>query len=146
MTNASIADIYRAYIDCLNREDWARLGAFVDDEVEHNGRRLGLSGYRDMLITDFRDIPDLSFSIRMLICEPPRIAARLDFTCRPRATFLGLGIHGRRVSFSENVFYEFARSRIVSVWSIIDKAAIEAQLPDHEQRPGFDTLERQADR
>ncbi|MGI4764529.1 MAG: ester cyclase [Janthinobacterium lividum] len=128
MTAASIAELYRAYIGCLNRQDWAGLGAFVDEEVEHNGRRLGLSGYRDMLVRDFRDIPDLHFTISLLICEPPRVAARLDFTCHPRAVFLGLGIHGRQVSFSENVFYEFARSRIASVSSIIDKAAIEAQL------------------
>jgi predicted ester cyclase len=33
------------------------------------------------------------------------------------------------VSFAENVFYEFKRAKIAAVWSVIDKAAIEAQLP-----------------
>jgi predicted ester cyclase len=33
------------------------------------------------------------------------------------------------VSFVENVFYEFKLSKIASVWSVIDKVAIEAQLP-----------------
>jgi predicted ester cyclase len=32
------------------------------------------------------------------------------------------------VSFAENVFYKFKLSKIASVWSVIDKAAIEAQL------------------
>jgi predicted ester cyclase len=32
------------------------------------------------------------------------------------------------VSFAENVFYEFGLSKITAVWSVIDKAAIEAQL------------------
>ena len=40
----------------------------------------------------------------------------------------GLPVNGKRVSFCENVFYEFRDERIVAVWSIIDKAAIEAQL------------------
>jgi hypothetical protein len=42
--------------------------------------------------------------------------------------FLGLSVNGRMVSFAENVFYEFRRSKIASVWSIIDKSAIEGQL------------------
>jgi len=33
-----------------------------------------------------------------------------------------------RVSFTENVFYELNEGRIMNVWSVIDKAAVEAQL------------------
>ena len=122
------ADFYRAYIDCLNRQDWAQLGRFVQEDVEHNGRRFGLAGYRNMLIEDFEDIPDLRFDVGLLICDPPHIAARLDFACRPKGRFLGLAVNGRKVAFSENVFYAFGNNRIATVWSIIDKAAIEAQL------------------
>jgi predicted ester cyclase len=35
---------------------------------------------------------------------------------------------GRRVSFTENVFYRYQDVRIAQVWSIIDKAAVERQL------------------
>lgn len=122
------SDLYRAYIACLNRRDWDQLGRYVDDEVEHNGRLLKLSGYRAMLMKDVRDIPDLRFNIQMLICEPPRVAARLAFECSPKGEFLGMGVNGRKVSFAENVFYEFKESRIASVWSVVDKTAIEAQL------------------
>ncbi|MBP2234127.1 putative ester cyclase [Sinorhizobium kostiense] len=41
-----LADIYRAYLDCLNRQAWDELGRFVDNEVQHNGLLLRLSGYR----------------------------------------------------------------------------------------------------
>lgn len=128
MSAASLSDLYRGYIDCLNRQDWDQLARCVDDAVEHNGRPLKLSGYRDMLVKDFKDIPDLCFTIQLPVCEPRRIAARLAFECTPRGEFLGMSINGRTVSFTENVFYELRGSRIVSVWSIIDKAAIEAQL------------------
>jgi predicted ester cyclase len=128
LASASLADLYRAYIDCLNRQDWYELGQYVDDEVEHNGRPLKLSGYRDMLVQDFEDIPDLRFNIELLASSPPLVAARLAFRCSPKGKFLGLSVNGRMVSFAENVFYEFRRSKIVSVWSVIDKAAIEAQL------------------
>jgi len=75
-----------------------------------------------------REIPDLRFDIELLIAEPPRVACRLRFECTPKADFLGLQIDGRRVVFCENVFYEFRDGKIERVWSVIDKAAIEAQL------------------
>jgi len=119
---------YLGYLDCLNHQDWARLGDYVDSQVEHNGRPLGLAGYRAMLEADFAAIPDLEYHAILLIAEPPRLAARLAFDCSPRGEFLGLPVNGRRVSFTENVFYTFDAPRIVSVWSVIDKRAIEAQL------------------
>ena len=128
MTGAELAEIYRAYIACLNAQDWPALGRFVGDDVSHNGRQLGLTGYRAMLEQDYRDIPDLRFQIELLLSEPPRIAARLHFDCSPTGRFLGLAVNGRRVRFAENVFYEFHDARIQAVWSVIDKATIEAQL------------------
>ncbi|MDQ0438826.1 putative ester cyclase [Kaistia dalseonensis] len=125
---ATIADIYRCYIDCLNAQDWPSLSQFVADDVEHNGRSFGLAGYRAMLEEDFRQIPDLAFRLDLLIEDPPIIGARLVFDCRPAGLFLGLPVYGRRVSFTENVFYEFRGAKIARVWSVIDKAAIEAQL------------------
>ena len=128
MINMLLNKIYEEYIGCLNRQEWVRLGNFVDDEVKYNGRPLHLSGYLKMLLKEFDDIPDLRFNIQFLITEPPRIAARLAFECSPRADFLGLSVNGRKISFGENVFYEFKNSKIVSVWSIIDKTSIEEQL------------------
>ncbi|MCK1710138.1 MULTISPECIES: ester cyclase [unclassified Bradyrhizobium] len=128
MIRSDLADIYRNYIACLNRQDWAALGKFVHDDVTHNARPFGLSGYRAMLEQDFRKIPDLHFNIELLICDPPIVATRLAFDCTPVGQFLGLDVNGRRVSFHENVFYEFREGKIRQVWSVIDKAAIEAQL------------------
>ncbi|WP_186111510.1 ester cyclase [Burkholderia gladioli] len=128
MTELSLSETYRAYIACLNQQDWLRLGMFVGDKVIHNDQRIGLSGYREMLERDFREIPDLHFEIQLLVCEPPRIASRLHFDCSPIGTFLGLPVNGKRVAFTENVFYEFHDGRIRQVWSVIDKAAIERQL------------------
>jgi predicted ester cyclase len=128
MDATELAALYRGYIAGLNRRDLDGLGDFVGDDVIHNDRALGLAGYRDMLAGNFRDIPDLVFAIDLLVCEPPRLAARLRFDCRPAGTFLGLAVEGRRVIFSENAIYEFTGGKIARVWSVIDKAAIEAQL------------------
>ncbi|MGV3551602.1 ester cyclase [Rhizobium sp.] len=128
MLKAELAEIYRDYIACLNAQDWPRLVRFVDADAHHNGRRVGLSGYREMLERDFDDIPDLQFRIEALVCDPPIVASRLAFDVTPKGEFLGLPVNGRRVTFTENVFYRFAEGKIVEVWSVIDKAAIERQL------------------
>ena len=44
LASTALSDLYRAYIDCLNRQGWHELGHYVDEEVEHNGRPLKLSG------------------------------------------------------------------------------------------------------
>ena len=128
MTNDELANIYRQYIACLNRQDWSKLGRFVHDDVSHNDRRIGLSGYRAMLERDYEEIPDLRFNIELLVAEPPYVASRLAFDCTPKGEFLGLQVNGKKVSFAENVFYRFGGERIEQVWSVIDKPAIEAQL------------------
>jgi len=128
MTKANLSDVYREYIACLNKQDWPRLEQFVHDDVSHNGQQIGLSGYRQMLEKDFFEIPDLRFTIQLLISDPPYIGSRLAFDCSPKGKFLGLDVNGKRVSFAENVFYEFQREKIWKVSSIIDKTAIEAQL------------------
>ncbi|PJR94894.1 ester cyclase [Ochrobactrum sp. 695/2009] len=123
-----LAEIYRDYIACLNRQDWDDLGLYVHEEAVHNGRALGLDGYRRILEQDFEAIPDLRFNIELLVSEPPRIASRLQFDCTPKGMLFGLPVNGRRVRFAENVIYEFENTLIRRVWSVIDKAAIEAQL------------------
>ena len=123
-----LADVYRNYIACLNKQDWSKLGQFVHDEVIRNGRPVGLSGYVEMLVRDFDEIPDLYFNVELLICDPPFVASRIGFDCTPKGKFLGLNVNNERVSFSENVIYEFRSEKIIQVWSVIDKAAIEAQL------------------
>src|SRR3984885_6621775 len=128
MIKSDLSDVYCGYIYCLNQQDWPKLEEFVHDEVYYNGQRIGLLGYREMLEKDFNEIPDLYFDIQLLISDPPYIASRLKFDCSPKGKFLGLQVDGKRVSFSENVFYEFRGEKIWQVWSVIDKPAIEAQL------------------
>lgn len=128
MTRDDILSAYRLYLACLNARDWAALPRFVARDVTRNGAQIGLAGYRAMLEGDVQAIPDLAFTAAHLACDPPLIAARLVFDCTPVGQLLGLPVNGRKVRFAENVFYEYRGGKIAHVWSVIDKAAIEAQL------------------
>lgn len=123
-----LAELYTAYISCLNRRDWDALGDFVDMDIRHNDRSLGLDGFRQMLVGDYDAIPNLRFNIELLTVQPPMVASRLFFDCNPEGSFLGLAVDGRRIRFAENVFYRFQQGKIAEVWSVLDKTAIEAQL------------------
>jgi len=128
MTGDEIADCYRGYIACLNNRRWAELERFVHEEVQYNGQFVGLDGYRQMLDGDVRAIPDLQFNIGLLIVEPPHVAAQLRFDCTPTGELFGFAVNGKRVVFTENVFYEFLEGKIRNVWSVIDKKAVADQL------------------
>ena len=128
MDRAALVRAYRGYIACLNGRDWDGLGRFVDAEVCYNGEPIGLHGYRRMLAADVAAIPDLRFVVELLVADPPFVASRLAFDCTPVGTLFDLPVNGRQVQFKENVFYEFGAGRITDVRSVIDKAAIAAQL------------------
>ena len=126
--HAGSAILYHGYIACLNARDWERLGEFVAEDAVHNGRVLGVDGYRAMLDQNYRDIPDLYFDAELVVAEEKHIAARLRFDCTPIGEFLGLPINGARVVFYEHAFYSLRGGKIAEVYSVIDKVAIEAQL------------------
>ena len=71
MDREELLERYRAYIDCLNRRDWSRLGDLVSDEAQYNGETIGLSGYLKMLERDVAAIPDPVFNIDFLVADPP---------------------------------------------------------------------------
>lgn len=118
---------YRDYLACLNERRWDDLGQFVADDVVHNGRRLGLSGYRAMLEADTWAIPDLQFLPTLLFTDGEFVSCRLLFECTPQHAFLGFEPTGERISFAEHVFYRLEDGRIAEVWSVIDVAAIREQ-------------------
>jgi predicted ester cyclase len=128
MRATEIEHFYLAYIACLNAQDWSRLADFVEVDVRHNNRPLGVAGYRAMLQNDFATIPDLRYEVELLVVDTKCVGSRLRFDCSPQGEFLGLPVNGKRVVFSENVFYELRNGKIARVWSVIDKSAIEAQL------------------
>lgn len=120
--------MYERYIACLNARDWNELGEFVAADVVHNARSLGLDGYRAMLEENCRDIPDLYFNADLVLANESHVASRLRFDCTPVHELLGVPVNGRRVTFHEHAFYTLREGKIAEVFSVIDKAAVEAQL------------------
>ncbi|MBI5339473.1 putative ester cyclase [Mycobacterium sp. BK558] len=127
MSDESLTEVYRRYLRCLNERRWDDLGEFVSHDVVHNGRPLGLSGYRAMLEADTAAVPDLLFNAELIVNHEDVVACRLFFRCTPHRRFLGFDPPGTPITFAEHAFYQFRDSEIVEVWSVIDTQAIAAQ-------------------
>ncbi len=125
---APLSELYQEYIDCLNNRDWGSLANYVDTGVAYNGEIVGLDAYRRAREKEAHEIPDLYYKVDILVSDDNKLASRLEFDISPTGEFLGLPVNGQRVSFCESVFYEYMGGKIVRVWSVLDKAAIEAQL------------------
>jgi steroid delta-isomerase-like uncharacterized protein len=131
MTNTDLETRYRAYLDALNERRLDDLVDFVRDELSYNGKTMTRRQYQDLIAADITAIPDLFFDAQIIVASGDRVACRLVFDCTPQQEFLGFSPNGERLSFAEHVFYHFRDGRIAAVSSLIDRAAIEAQLrPD----------------
>ncbi len=119
---------YRAYLDVLNGRRLDDLEHFVQDELTYNGEPLTRKQYQDLIAADIEAIPDLVYDAHLVVASGDQVACRLVFDCTPRQEFFGFTPDGRRLVFAEHVFYRFRGGRIAAVSSLIDRAAIAAQL------------------
>jgi predicted ester cyclase len=120
---------YRRYLTCLNERRFDRLIEFVHDEITYNDAPMSRADYRDLIARHVAAVPDMFFAIDLLVVRDDHVACRIIFDCTPQDEFLGRQPTGRKVSFSEHVFYRFREGRIANVWSLLDMDAIRTQLP-----------------
>lgn len=134
--NGHLEELYRAYIDALNGRRLDDLDQFVHDQVVYNDRSISRQQYAQMIAEDVQNIPDLYFTVDLLVTEDDVVACRLWFDCTPEHEFAGITPTGRRVTFAEHVFYRFRDERIEQVWSLIDTNAVRDQTtPDVNPAP-----------
>jgi predicted ester cyclase len=128
MTNDELAAHYRRYLQYLNDRRVRELQDFAHETLVYNGETKTRAEYQDLIAQGIAAAPDLHFEIGLLVVDNGHVACRIEFNCRPQGEFLGLQPSGKRVSFAEHVFYRFRDGKIAEVWSLIDRAAVAAQL------------------
>ncbi|WNV84422.1 ester cyclase [Umezawaea sp. Da 62-37] len=119
---------YRAYLAVLNERRLDDLVHHLHDELTYNGEPLTRRQYQDQRAADIAAIPDLVFDAHVVVAAGDHVACRLVFDCTPVGEFLGFPPTGGRFVFAEHVFYRYEGGRIAAVTSLIDRAAIAAQL------------------
>lgn len=118
--SSSLDIIYRNYIAAILDGDLGNMSNFVSESVVHNGTRLGLEGYKELLK---RNIIDTKVQIRIkrLIVDQEHVAAVLIFTTSEFTNDLvGIQLDGQPFSYAENVVYDFKDGKISEVHSLFD--------------------------
>lgn len=136
MRDGELEAHYLRYLDCLNDRRLDDLGQFTQDNLVYNDEPKTAGEYRDLIAASIRAIPDLVFQVDLLVVQREQVACRLRFDCTPEREFLGLRPTGASVSFAEHVFYRFTDGKIAHVRSLIDRAALAAQLVPGPGRGG----------
>jgi steroid delta-isomerase-like uncharacterized protein len=125
-----LESFYRRYNRCCNEHAFERLGEFVADDVEVNGKRQGIEGYVAGLKEVVRAFPDYRWELRHLLIDGPWIAAHFVDHGTHAGTFRGVPATGRVVTTQEFAFYRIAGGKIAEVWVTADDAALLDQLRD----------------
>jgi predicted ester cyclase len=128
VSEPDLAARYRTYLDTLNERRLDDLVHHVADELTYNGEPMTRRQYQDLIAADLAAVPDLVYEAHLVVADGEHVACRLVFACTPQREFLGFTPNGRRLVFAEHVFYRFHEGRIAEVWSLIDRAAIAAQV------------------
>jgi predicted ester cyclase len=129
MSGTGIEQRYRDYLTVLDERRFDELSDYVHDALTYNDAPMTGRQYRDLIEADVAAIPDLFYAIETLVVSGDEVACRIRFDCTPEREFLGGFVpDGRRLSFTEHVFYRFREGRIAHVWSLIDRDEIRRQL------------------
>lgn len=112
--------VYRDYIATILAKDLDRLSMYVSDEVVHNGKKLGLEGYKDLISRNIIET-GVRIDIKRLIADEKTVAAVLVFSTQAETKELvGIQLDGAPFSYIENVVYDFEHDKIVEVHSVFE--------------------------
>jgi predicted ester cyclase len=109
--------IYHDYIACLNAQDYDKLPSFLDADVEHNGKRLGIEGYVQLIKKSYAEYPWLHYNILLAVDDPVHqiVSARLIL----RGDGYDKSFEPHDVE-REHVWYHFVDGKIRRVLSMLD--------------------------
>jgi len=93
---------------------------------------------RTMTVADLRQIvgrwraafPDLRFDMHTLVADGDHAAAHATLTATHRGIWSGLAATGRSIHVEHMFFFRFDHERIVEVWELLDRPALQRQLSE----------------
>ena len=87
----------------------------------------GFKAYLDMV---HEALGEYECIIDDLVCEPNKAFARMTFTGIHKGNFLGFPPTGKRVTWSGAALFKFEQGKVVDLWVLGDRLALEEQLKE----------------
>ena len=122
------------YLDVWNRADEDRAREILADSFRFRGslgaERVGPDGFIAYMHDVHRALGDYRCIIDELVTDGGRAAARMRFTGKHRAEFLGVAATGRQVTWAGAAFFRFEGGRITKLWVLGDLTDLRRQLEE----------------
>ena len=122
------------YFEVWNRADEDRAREILADSFRFRGslgaERVGPDGFIAYMRDVHRALGDYRCIIDELVADGDRAAARMRFTGKHRAEFLGVAATGRQITWAGAAFFRFERGRISNVWVLGDVDELRRQMAE----------------
>ena len=120
------------YFEVWNRADETRAREVLADAFRFRGslgaERTGPEGFIAYMRDVHRALADYRCVIEDLVTDESRAAARMRFTGRHRAEFLGFPPTGRQITWAGAAFFTREDGRITDLWVLGDLVELRRQL------------------
>ena len=120
------------YFEVWNRADETRAREVLGDSFRFRGslgmERTGAEGFIAYMRDVHRALADYRCVIEDLVTDESRAAARMRFTGRHRAEFLGFPPTGRQITWAGAAFFTCEDGRITDLWVLGDLVELRRQL------------------
>lgn len=125
--NASV--IRRLYDEAMNRRNVALVDGLIAPAVTVQAQSapkatLPREGFKNVLLTQWRNTPDHQYQILDLIAFQDRVAVRLKATYKHTLPAGNIPPTGRMLEAKEMCFYRLENGLIVEVTTLVDEAGI----------------------
>jgi len=122
------------YHEVWNQADEDRAREILAESFRFRGslgaERRGPDGFIAYMRDVHRALGDYRCIIDELVTDEDRAAARMRFTGKHRADFLGVAATGRQISWAGAAFFRCEHGRITDLWVLGDVVELRRQLAD----------------
>ncbi len=122
------------YTEVWNRADEERAREILAESFRFRGslgaERVGPDGFIAYMREVHRALDDYRCIIDELVTDRDRAAARMRFTGKHRAEFLGVAATGRQITWAGAAFFRCEGGRIANLWVLGDIVELRRQIAE----------------
>ena len=132
MSPAELVEAF--YLEVWNRADEERAWEILAESFRFRGslgtERVGPDGFIAYMRDVHRALGDYRCIIDELVTDGNRAAARMRFTGKHRAEFLGVAATGKQVTWAGAAFFRCEEGQIADLWVLGDLVGLRRQLEE----------------
>lgn len=134
--SGEVDQVKKFYEVVWNQRNKDAIPEVLHNRVQFRGslgqNKVGLVGFTEYLDMIHAALGEYQCEIEELVCEPPKVFARMKFSGIHKGRFMGHRPTGKRLTWSGAALFTFANGKVIDLWVLGDLKSLEAQLERNE--------------